>query len=139
VPPDATIPPGSEPRQNPRPESANPSLESQSAPPGYLAIVSGPYSGTILPLSRDVTRVGRDGYVNDHVIDDNAVSDVHLSIRFLNGAFVLTDMDSENGTKINGRPVDRQQLAPNDVILIGQTQLTFIQVYTADETAGPQP
>jgi len=91
-----------------------------------------------LPLSRDVTRIGRDGYVNDHVIDDNAVSDIHLSIRFLNGVFVLTDMDSENGTKINGKPVDSQQLAANDVILIGRTQLSFIQV-PIDDNARSQP
>jgi two-component system, NtrC family, sensor kinase len=118
-----------------REPTSQPGAGSNPTASAFLAIVSGPYSGTILALSSDVTRIGRDGYFNDHVIDDNAVSDLHLSIRFLDGVFVLTDMDSENGTKINGQSVDRQQLAPNDVIQIGRTQLSFIQMPSADEGA----
>lgn len=135
---DPTNHPGPEAR-NPRSESAIPAPGSNPTAPGFLAIVSGPYSGTMLPLSSGVTRIGRDGYFNDHVIDDNAVSDLHLSIRFLDGVFILTDMDSENGTSINGQPVDRQQLSPNDLIQIGRTQLSFIQMPSVDEQTGSRP
>jgi DNA segregation ATPase FtsK/SpoIIIE, S-DNA-T family len=103
--------------------------------PGFLAIVSGPYAGTILPLRNGVTRIGRDGRLNDHIIDDEAVSELHLSIRFREGAFILTDMDSDGGTQINNHPVDQQQLAPNDVILIGGTRLTFVQIPMISETS----
>jgi len=111
-----------------RPSSSDANQKPPSVIPGFLAFVSGQYSGTILPLKPDLTRIGRDGRINDHVIDDPTVSDVHLSIRFRNGVFILTDMDSENGTKVNGQPVDQVQLAANDEILIGRTRFVLMQV-----------
>lgn len=119
-----------------RGEVTQPGANENVATPGFLAIVSGPYAGTILPLSSGVTRVGRDGRLNDHVIDDDAVSELHLSIRFRDGVFILTDMDSENGTQVNSRPVEQQQLSPNDTILIGRTRLTFMQIPAVPETPG---
>ena len=103
----------------------------RSEPPkalAFLVIASGPYKNTTLPLGDGVTKIGRNGVTNDHAIDDDAVSDQHLSIRYQNGTFTATDLDSSNGTTVNGKRIDRQALAPNDLIVIGETKLIFMQV-----------
>lgn len=111
----------------------------------FLVFASGTYRNTTLPLKSGVTRIGR-GSANDHVVDDDAVSDPHLSIRYLDGDFTITDLDSSNGTLVNGTRVTRQVLAPNDVIQLGRTKLVFMKVpeNAEDETPAripgvPQP
>jgi hypothetical protein len=112
------------------------SRESEPQPLALLIIKSGPYANTTLPLKAGVNTVGRDGRVNDHPIDDPAVSDRHLSIRYLDGRFTATDLDSSNGTFINNQKIDRQTLQSNDVIRIGKTDLVFVQISQspADDT-----
>ncbi|HEY3061184.1 MAG TPA: FHA domain-containing protein [Chloroflexota bacterium] len=97
-------------------------------PLAFLAITSGPYADTMLALHGGTTKIGRDGALNDHPIDDLAVSSQHLSVRYRDGGFVATDLDSINGTFVNGRRVDRHALAPNDVVQIGTTRLVFLLV-----------
>lgn len=94
----------------------------------FLVITSGPYAGTSLPLDDEVTRIGRDGERNDHAIDDDSVSTLHVSVRHKDGAFTLTDLDSANGTRVNGTAVQQVVLTTNDEIQIGRTRLTFMQV-----------
>jgi hypothetical protein len=97
-------------------------------PLAFLAITAGPYADTMLPLHGGTVKVGCDPSRNDHPIDDAAVSAQHLSIRYRDGAFVATDLDSINGTFVNGRRIDRHLLAANDVVQIGTTRLVFMQV-----------
>lgn len=103
-------------------------LNVRPKPLAFLVFVSGVQAGTPLMLHGEVTRIGRDGDANEYAIDDDAVSSRHLSIRFRDSQFVLTDLDTANGTKVNGQPVDRQVLASNDVITIGRTRLAFLRV-----------
>jgi len=111
-------------------------LDRDSAPEplALLIIKSGPYANTTLPLKAGVNTIGRDGRVNDHPIDDPAVSERHLSIRFQNGRFTATDLDSSNGTFINNQRIDKQTLESNDLIRIGKTELVFVQVGQAAAT-----
>jgi hypothetical protein len=105
------------------------SRETEAQPLALLVINSGPYANTTLPLKAGVNTLGRDGQVNDHPIDDSAVSERHLSIRYQDGRFTATDLDSTNGTLINGKKIDsRQVLNSNDVIRLGSTDLVFVQV-----------
>ena len=94
----------------------------------FLVVSAGEGAGDILRLNAGVTRIGRDGLENDHVLPDAYVSQRHLSIRLRNGAFWLTDLDTPNGTRVNGQPVDRCRLANGDVVVIGKTELTFVRV-----------
>jgi hypothetical protein len=96
----------------------------------FLFTKSGPQAGLPVPLGSRVTRIGRDSRWADHVVDDNAVSAIHLSIRHKNGTFVLTDLDSENGTTVNGQRVFRHELVRRDVIVIGRTTFIFMQLQT---------
>jgi hypothetical protein len=105
-------------------------------PPRALALLmvqTGPQAGSRLSLSDGITRIGRDGRLNQHVLTDDAVSDAHLSIRHRAGAFTLTDLDSSTGTRVNGQPVHKCPLVANDVVQIGKTQLVFIRLPGADE------
>jgi hypothetical protein len=98
----------------------------------FLYVRDGPQAGHPVLLGPRVTRIGRDRRWADHVVDDDTVSAIHLSIRYKNGAFVLTDLDSENGTIVNGKRVFRHQLARRDEIVIGRTTFIFMRLPAPD-------
>jgi pSer/pThr/pTyr-binding forkhead associated (FHA) protein len=62
--------------------------------------------------------VGR-GRRSHLVIDDKFLSERHLEIRPEDGAFVLEDLRSKNGTFVNGKRVSKTLLRPGDVIRLG--------------------
>jgi hypothetical protein len=61
----------------------------------------------------------------DVVLQDMAVSRRHAQLRFRDGSWILQDLDSTNGTKVNGVPVGRCELRPGDRVLIGDHRLTI--------------
>lgn len=71
------------------------------------------------------TTVGRAPGQNDITVDDETASNSHLRIRHEDGQFVLYDLGSRNGTRVNGQRVERQVLMDEDVILIGETPFIF--------------
>jgi pSer/pThr/pTyr-binding forkhead associated (FHA) protein len=52
---------------------------------------------------------------------------MHASISYKDGKFVITDLDSTNGTFINNDsdPLARVELRDNDIIRVGETSLKF--------------
>ena len=74
-------------------------------------------------LNRAITRIGR-GADADIRIDDPGVSRHHAEVRIGNDV-ILRDLDSTNGTYINGMLVAEQPLRDGAVITIGSTNLTF--------------
>lgn len=81
-------------------------------------------------LSKERTTVGRRPY-NDIVIDNIAVSGEHAILQMAGSQVHLEDMNSTNGTYLNGKAVKRQALNHNDVIEISKYKIKFI-----DESAG---
>jgi ABC-type multidrug transport system ATPase subunit len=76
-------------------------------------------SGQIdLPLDRDVITIGR-GDGNDVVLDAPQVSRQHARILRRNGAYVLEDLGSANGTFFDGEKVDRLELGPSQTLSFG--------------------
>jgi pSer/pThr/pTyr-binding forkhead associated (FHA) protein len=61
----------------------------------------------------------------DIVIDDPAISGTHAVIHLENNAFVVEDLDSTNGTLVNGVAVRRHVLQHLDVIEAGQHKLYY--------------
>jgi hypothetical protein len=62
----------------------------------------------------------------DVVLDDPNVSRQHAEIRPRGGSWVLTDLGSTNGSRINGRTVERAEvIKPGDEIEVGATVLRF--------------
>jgi hypothetical protein len=90
-----------------------------------LAIAAGPGQGKAFPLSAEsATSVGRAG-ANDIALEDETVSGQHFRIRPEEGRFVLHDLGSTNGTRVNDRRVRRHVLAEGDLIRAGDTALEF--------------
>ena len=104
-------------------------------PIAFLAIIEGPRRGQFHRLL-PVTAIGK-SRDNDYVIDDDArVSRQHIRIRFREHegewVFLLRDLDSTHGTKVNGEDVLQKALEDRDVIRVGKTSMTFLQLEEPD-------
>ena len=75
-------------------------------------------------LTKDRTTLGRRPY-NDIVIDNLAVSGEHAVIQIAEGEAILEDLNSTNGTYINGKAIKKQPLQNNDSIEIGKYKIRF--------------
>lgn len=62
----------------------------------------------------------------DVVLEDTQASRNHCIIERVGRDFVLRDLESRNGTRVNGQPISTVVLAPKDVISIGTTNMTFV-------------
>lgn len=91
---------------------------------GLLRVISGPNVGACFVLE-ERTRVGRAADA-DIQLDEPHVSRQHARIRRQpDGGFELTDLGSTSGTTVNGAPVNKKVLQPNDVIAIGLCRFSF--------------
>ena len=63
----------------------------------------------------------------DIQLSDDTVSGKHASLRYKEGKFFLVDLDSTNGTFLNGKPepIAREELHDNDTIRAGELILKF--------------
>lgn len=74
---------------------------------------------------RDTLTLGRDP-LNDMEINHPSVSRFHAQIKKQNGAYIVLDLNSTNGTFLNGKQiVGHHPLRVNDTIRIGPTNLVF--------------
>ena len=74
-------------------------------------------------VSAERTVVGRDPEADLHV-DDEAVSWNHLEIERRGEVLMATDLDSRNGTALNGEPLDRpRRLRNGDTLIVGGHRL----------------
>ncbi len=70
--------------------------------------------------------VGRDPGA-DFTLDDTLVSRRHFRVLQESGVYWVEDLGSTNGTLINGRRSQRVQLVDGDLILVGGTEVAFVQ------------
>jgi len=82
-------------------------------------------------LTKDKTTLGRRPY-NDIVIDNLAVSGEHAVLQMTGGEVVLEDLNSTNGTYLNGKAIKKQQLQNGDSIEIGKYKIRFVGDGPAD-------
>jgi len=75
----------------------------------------------------------------DLVIDNLGVSRAHTEILFENGAAVLRDLNSNNGTFVNGRRVTKHHLNDGDEIAMGKFLITFQGEERDDEEEEVEP
>lgn len=90
-------------------------------PPGAFFIIDGERH---FPLDRPVVNLGR-RLENQIVLDDPHVSRMHAQLRVREGRFVLFDLGSTAGTRVNGRPIRQHVLRAGDVIRIGGCSLVY--------------
>ena len=58
-------------------------------------------------------------------LNDERVSRFHAKIQFDNGEIILTDLESTNGTRVNGNVVQIRRLRPGDRVGVGRSLLLF--------------
>lgn len=90
-----------------------------------LLVVHGPQKGAVFVLEKDEIDLGRES-ANHIEIRDLSVSRRHCVLRRRDTGFLLTGMESTNGTRINGIPVTERLLVDGDDITIGDTTLRFL-------------
>lgn len=92
--------------------------------PKMIISIDGAVMGQVA-LAKDRTTLGRRAY-NDIVIDNPAVSGEHAVLHMTAGGDVdIEDLNSTNGTYINGHVVQKRRLKDNDVIDIGGCRIHF--------------
>src|SRR6476469_4377858 len=97
-----------------------------------LVTINGTLKGATFPVSADETTIGRE---SESVVwlNHSSVSRRHCVIRRENGDFKLLDLESYNGTFINGIPVKEQTLVHADQLRVGKIELLFL-IEEGDET-----
>ena len=58
-------------------------------------------------------------------LNDERVSRFHAKVQEDHGQVVLTDLDSTNGTCVNGEPIQLRLLRPGDQVTMGRSKLVF--------------
>jgi pSer/pThr/pTyr-binding forkhead associated (FHA) protein len=76
-------------------------------------------------ITKDKTTLGRRPY-NDIVIDNLAVSGEHAVMQMVGADVFIEDLNSTNGTYINGKAIKKQLLAHNDTVEIGKYKIKFL-------------
>ncbi|TDI40773.1 MAG: FHA domain-containing protein [Acidobacteria bacterium] len=89
-----------------------------------LIALTGPTAGDVVDLEADATSVGREPG-NDIVIEAQYVSRHHCRFEKTEDGFRVVDLDSHNGTSVNGVPVKQRALAPGDRISLGGASFLF--------------
>ena len=87
-------------------------------------VLDGADRGRVFPNIPTPVTVGREEG-NSIQLNDERVSRYHLKIQDDHEKLVLTDLQSTNGTKVNGESVQLWVLRHGDVIVIGRTLLVF--------------
>lgn len=85
-------------------------------------------------LDRQRLTIGRHSE-NDICIADKAASAEHAAIITIGRNSYLQDLESTNGTLVNGAPVQKHTLKHGDVILIGRSHLSYVEEAAASEKA----
>jgi Nif-specific regulatory protein len=90
-----------------------------------LAAISGRLKGAIFTIDQDALIIGRETAANV-CLADASVSRRHSKIEKKDDGFVITDLESLNGTFINDVPVRSRQLEHGDRVRIGDSQFLFL-------------
>jgi hypothetical protein len=104
----------------------------------HLELRSGPNAGSKLPLILgQALRIGRNPKADHAFPDDKLMSSLHFAIDYSEKSFRILDLQSSNGTFLNGARVKEATLANGDEIRAGNT--VFVLRMVSDEALLAQP
>src|SRR5918992_2261345 len=114
-----------------------PTLRAEAASPAAmtrvtLRVLDGADRGTVFEELEPPVTIGREEG-NSVQLNDERISRFHLKIQEDQGKLVLTDLESTNGTRVNGEDTQLRILRFGDVISLGRSVLLF---GTRDQIAG---
>lgn len=110
------------------------SESSQSSALALFGVMAGPRRGDEIPVPAPVVSIGQ-GPQNDIVLTDDSVSRTHARLEYRMGSWMLTDLESTNGTAVEGvrlAPGVPTPLAYAATVRFGGVQLQFREVEQAD-------
>jgi len=90
-----------------------------------LLVLSGPLKESTILLSESEITIGREAS-NGIAIADPSVSRKHCLVSWHDGKFRLRDLDSRNGTLVNGTVIEEQWLEHGDEIAAGDSSFLFL-------------
>lgn len=101
--------------------------ESGDQPRARLMIRNGGFEGMSYEITADETLIGRNP-TTDITLLDEGISREHALIAYdaETGDYAIEDLQSTNGTKVNGKRVRSTGLADGDEIQIGHTIFQFL-------------
>jgi len=97
-----------------------------------LLVISGPLQGREFVVNRDTFTIGS-GSHNDLTIEDSTVSKRHCEIVVEQSGYLIRDLDSTNGTFVQGVRVSSAHLAPGSEIQLGKTRIVFCPLQDAND------
>ncbi len=102
-----------------------------------LYVLQGPDKGRTYQTPGEPAIIGRS---SEHIpLSDDSASRQHAELRPVNGSWLLTDLNSSNGTYLNGQPVlQPTKLEHGDQIKVGSTLLVFSGHESVDSFTGAQ-
>ena len=104
---------------------------------GSLVVLNGDFEGMRYELTSDETLIGRNP-TTDITLLDEGISREHSMILYdeVDADYLVEDLQSTNGTKVNGKRVRSATLAHGDEMQIGRTRFRFV-LAGASEAPGP--
>jgi len=90
-----------------------------------LLVIAGPSKDSTIPLPDGEATIGRDP-TNVVALIDPSVSRKHCLLRREDERFQIKDLESRNGTLVNGEPVKEQWLRHGDEIVTGDSVFLFL-------------
>ena len=91
----------------------------------WLLMKAGPLAGKQFVVFRNPTVLGSAPKADIYLFKDEAIEPRHALIHDRGGRFEIEDMDTTDGTYVNGIPIRRQILKSGDQIVVGKTVLEF--------------
>ncbi len=90
-----------------------------------LSVLDGPLKGEMLTGSIPCVLGRKD---TDIIVPDPMVSKTHAAIQVVNGKLLVIDLNSTNGTTVNGQTIRQHEIAAGDIIGMGGIHLKVLRV-----------
>jgi pSer/pThr/pTyr-binding forkhead associated (FHA) protein len=90
-----------------------------------LHIRTGKQNGYSVTIHKENFVIGRSSQ-SDLALKDERVSRLHAVIRQQGDQFIIQDLESKSGTFVNDAPVENEPIFNNDVLRLGDTEISFI-------------
>jgi len=94
-----------------------------------IEAMNGPFDGKRWPFERDIS-IGRDAASVQAVVStDRTVSRKHAQVSASESGFALRDLDSSNGTFVDGRPIEQgANIKAGQPFVVGHTMLRVLEL-----------
>jgi pSer/pThr/pTyr-binding forkhead associated (FHA) protein len=103
-----------------------------------IRVLEGMEQGRVFSRVQLPVTIGREDE-NSIQLNDDRISRFHAKLQDHSGRVILTDLDSTNGTRVNGHAVQMRILQPGDIISVGRCVLLLSEQHVSDLHTMPGP